>query len=520
MKNERIFLMNFLIFLTICLLFGAAANAADPGQSFWSLNVGNYWTYSGNSGAYTYTEEVQAKGTSPCLATHYKVEGLKDGNPGETNCLEISLSSVKLCRLEFYYSGLSAWVKIVPTSTCPTVFKNPITSNSPENIDVTVTIGSTTIPGTFTLTSTITVIGQEDVTIGLGDYYAYKVHAVQSVTVPGYGAITKDEYGWFVPYLGIIKVEEGGDSEVLTSLKIKKGIADLNGDGKSDLAGINSANNIFYTDDLSSWTIMSEGTLQQLVWGDFDGDGLSDLAGLNSANNIFYTTNLTSWNHIGGELTQLVVGDFNGDGKSDLAGINSLGEIWYTTDLTNWTQIFGNLTQLVVGDFDGDGLSDLAGINSAGDIWYTTDLANWTNIPGKLTQLVAGDFNGDGISDLAGINSNHHIFYTTNLSTWTIIPGAISYLVVGDFNGDGLSDLAGVNFFENIFYTTNLSTWTNIPGALSYLVVGDFNGDGKSELAGVNSFKKIFYTTNLSSWDTVVNGELATLADFDSLCFM
>lgn len=117
MKTERVFLMNFLIILATSLLFGAAANAGDPGQSFWSLNVGNFWTYSGNSGAYTYSEEVKPKGTSPCSATHYKVEGLKDGGAWENNCLVTSLTDLKLCRLEFYYSG--QWVTIVPFGTSP-----------------------------------------------------------------------------------------------------------------------------------------------------------------------------------------------------------------------------------------------------------------------------------------------------------------------------------------------------------------------------------------------------------------
>jgi len=120
---------------------------------------------------------------------------------------------------------------------------------------------------------------------------------------------------------------------------------------------------------------------------DFDGDGSSDLAGINSNGHIFYTTNLSTWTNIPGVLTQLVVGDFNGDGQSDLAGINSNGHVFYTTDLSTWTNIPGVLTQLVVGDFDGDSQSDLAGINSNGHVFYTTDLSTWTNIPGVLVEL-------------------------------------------------------------------------------------------------------------------------------------
>jgi hypothetical protein len=431
MKTERILLMNFLIVFIICLMFGATANAADPGQSFWSLNVGNFWEYSGNLGAYTYSEEVKPKGTSPCSAIQYKVEGVRSGLSWKTTCLEPSLTDLKLCRLEFYYSGLGQFVKIVPSFPLVdhgfTVFKNPITGTWTENIYVDVTIGPLPTIYEQELTSTITVEGQENVTTPLGTFFAYKLHAVQSVTVPVYGTITRDEYGWFVPYLGIVKVEEGGDSEELTSLKIKKEINDLGGDGSSDLPGLTSGGAIYYTTDLQTWTQIP-GVLSQLVVGDFDGNGFSDLAGLTSVGTIYYTTNLSNWAQIPGVLNQLVVGDFNGDGNSDMAGLASDGSIWLTTDLSTWTQVPGVLDQLVVGDFDGNGSSDLAGLASDATIWFTTDLSTWTQVPGALDQLVVGDFNGDGGSDLAGLASNGSIWVTTDLSTWTSIPGALSEL--------------------------------------------------------------------------------------------
>jgi hypothetical protein len=44
--------------------------------------------------------------------------------------------------------------------------------------------------------------------------------------------------------------------------------------------------------------------LTQLVVGDFNGDGRSDLAGINSGY-IYYTTDLVHWTNIPGLLTQL-----------------------------------------------------------------------------------------------------------------------------------------------------------------------------------------------------------------------
>ncbi len=248
-------------------------------------------------------------------------------------------------------------------------------------------------------------------------------------------------------------------------------------------------------------------TSNQKTSGDFDGDGKADLAGLNSTGTTYYTTDLTTWHNIPGTLSRLVAGDFNGDGKAALAGLTRNSVIYSSTNLTNWTQIPGALSRLVAGDFNGDGKADLAGVNSAGAIYYSTTLTNWTRIPGALSRLVTGDFNGDGKADLAGVNSNGAIYYTTNLTSWYNIPGTLSRLVAGDFNGDGKADLAGLNSNGAIYYSTNLTTWYNIPGALSRLVTGDFNGDGKADLAGLNSKGAIYYTTNCSVW-TPISGQL------------
>ena len=42
--------------------------------------------------------------------------------------------------------------------------------------------------------------------------------------------------------------------------------------------------------------------------GDFNGDGKADLAGLNSAGSIYYSTNLSSWTRINGQLSRFAGG--------------------------------------------------------------------------------------------------------------------------------------------------------------------------------------------------------------------
>jgi len=81
--------------------------------------------------------------------------------------------------------------------------------------------------------------------------------------------------------------------------------------------------------------------------GDFNGDGHSDLAGLTSTGQVYYTTDLQTWTYVPGVLAQWVVGDFNGDGHSDFAGLTSAGYIYYTTNLQTWTNIPGVLAELV-----------------------------------------------------------------------------------------------------------------------------------------------------------------------------
>ena len=83
------------------------------------------------------------------------------------------------------------------------------------------------------------------------------------------GGDVEDQTRWFVPYIGVVKYEynmglEGVDTEALSSMKIKKDIDDFDGDGTSDLAGLNANGLIFYTTNRSTWTQIP-GVLEQLV---------------------------------------------------------------------------------------------------------------------------------------------------------------------------------------------------------------------------------------------------------------
>jgi hypothetical protein len=185
--------------------------------------------------------------------------------------------------------------------------------------------------------------------------------------------------------------------------------ADFNGDGKSDLALIDTYNSVVVV-----WLGNGDGTFTPLAASTPTGGG----SGNGSAN-------------------EIVVADFNGDGKLDLAVANTFlpnsGPGAPTSYSCSIAILLGNgdgtftpstpaelplgsisqSSQLVVGDFNGDGNADLAiPITSAFNISFMSvflgngdgTFATGTNYPLPLDlpigSLVAADVNGDGLTDL------------------------------------------------------------------------------------------------------------------------
>jgi hypothetical protein len=283
---------------------------------------------------------------------------------------------------------------------------------------------------------------------------------------------------------------------------------DFNGDGNTDILGLNSAGMIWWYDISGDTWHNVAGSLADMVAGDFNGDMISDIAGLNASGQIWwYDVDGAAWHSIPGTLASLVVGDFNGTGIDDIAGINSSGQIWvYSVDVEAWDKIPGTLASMVVGAFNVDDNDDLAGINSSGQIWWhDVNMEAWHSIPGTLASLVVGDFNGDGNDDLAGLNASGQIWwYDVDGEAWYSIPGSLTFLLVGDFNGDRNDDLAGINSSGQIWwYDVDGAAWHSIPGTLASLVVGDYDGDGDTDLAGLNASGQIWYTTDMNNWQNI-----------------
>jgi len=281
-------------------------------------------------------------------------------------------------------------------------------------------------------------------------------------------------------------------------------VSDFNGDGKPDLALVNSI-----PDTVS------------VLLGQGDGD-------LGAAVSYAAASRAVP------DPVAVVVADFDGDGKPDLAVANRAisrvsvllgngdGTFRAAVDYGAASVSDAGPVSLAVGDFDGDAKLDLAVLNHSasklsvllgkGDGTFRTAVDNDSGAVGARgpISMAAGDFNGDGKPDLAAVN--HH---TDKLSVLlgkgdATFQAAVDYqagaavlsgpvaVAVGDFNGDGKPDLAVAN--EGIGRISVLvgRGEGKFRAAVDYqaaagaeadpvaVAVGDFNGDSKLDLAVVH----------------------------------
>lgn len=215
------------------------------------------------------------------------------------------------------------------------------------------------------------------------------------------------------------------------------GVADFNGDGKSDMLRKHSSGLI--VTDISN----GDGTFTAQVvnmlgegWeiadtGDFDGDGIADVLVADPDASaviglIGYWKSGTAWTLIDGyspEWEMISANDFDGDGTTDMLWRNTfIGADGYTYNAyCSWIMDNANSWRIISsarpdqwdylcsGDFDGDGTVDMAMINGDGmvGVWGIDDgtMGGWavlSVVDLKSFELAGvGDFNGDGTDDIA-----------------------------------------------------------------------------------------------------------------------
>ncbi|MCS3728453.1 beta strand repeat-containing protein [Bradyrhizobium betae] len=258
-------------------------------------------------------------------------------------------------------------------------------------------------------------------------------------------------------------------------------LADLNGDGKLDVAQVNADGTVKVRIGNGNGTFAAEtnysagGAYQAPKVIDVTGDGVLDVVigstVLPGSGNGAFGTAITTNLGVG----SIAYGDFNGDGKLDLVTRN--------TSTSAVALSFGNgngtfqapsaqvatATTVLTGDFNGDGKLDMATVTGSAISILLGNGDGSFNASGTLQAAAAlgtgavADVNGDGKADLVVVTSNNTLstFYGHGDGTFgqvrvSPLDKTAGQIGVGDLNGDGKADiLVGYQFGSNPFSQTS-----------------------------------------------------------------
>jgi hypothetical protein len=363
----------------------------------------------------------------------------------------------------------------------------------------------------------------------------------------------------------------GPEQTVLSANAGSIAAADFNGDGRPDLAIVSgsSVTILLNTTPTGSATVSFTApqtfavgqvghSSGQLVVADVNGDGKPDLAVVDSTDNmvsVLLNTTATGAGTasfaaqqtfpVGGDPVALTAADLNGDGKPDLAVTNftdkTLSVLVNTTPTGGGTASFAAQQSFAVGsnpnavaatDLNGDGKPDLAVTNlmdrTVSVLMNTT--ATGSGSAAFATQqtfalgfdpsdVTTADLNGDGKPDLAVTNGSSPgvgvlINSTpTGAGTASFAPpqtfaapqsnasgilggtGSSASVVAADLNGDGLPDLITGNPLSGKGGGGTVSVLLNT--SLS-AVLGQFGADGVWEYNGTTGAWKQLTPANAS----------------------
>jgi hypothetical protein len=255
-------------------------------------------------------------------------------------------------------------------------------------------------------------------------------------------------------------------------------LADLNGDGKPDLAVSLEENFTYTTGQYVVTTALGNGDGTFSPLGIVQPISLAETATQQDTGLLFQSTGLS-----------LV--DVNGDGKLDIVSdvngviVSALGSGSGTFGAAVTSNAVGidNVYSSLVMDVNGDGKADFLeagqtlGVflgNGDGTFNPPATGAQWVIDPPGGNSLVAADFNGDGIADVAQLGSTTwdvSLFFGTGKS----FVGAPDVTAMGDPNGFYTILASGGNYTAS-GYISPLFLYDN--GATSNIVTGVSDGKG------------------------------------------
>jgi len=304
-------------------------------------------------------------------------------------------------------------------------------------------------------------------------------------------------------------------------------IADFNGDGRGDMAGVYNASSVSVflghgdgTFDPATTFPLGQSSAQGVTAADVNGDGKTDhlFCGGSSTLSVLlgngdgtFAAPLTVTSGPGaGPFVR--VADFNQDGRAD-AFVGGFGAY---VRLGNGDGTFGPRLDVsatgcvngepMIGDFNGDGRMDLALPNPCpfGKISVLLGNGNGTfqpqvdyPVPSLPSFSDAGDLNGDGRLDLVVVTQNGVLSVLLGNGDGTFAPRTdttISSETLGakirDFNADGIPDIAVTGFDVDILFLLAGRGDGTFEPPIGFptghrphdVFVGDLNQDGRPDL--------------------------------------
>jgi hypothetical protein len=297
-------------------------------------------------------------------------------------------------------------------------------------------------------------------------------------------------------------------------------VGDFNGDGRPDLAVANNSSDtvsVLLNTTAAGAAVPSFSGQQtfatssspiSVAVADLNGDGRPDLAVADYTNHtLTLLVNQTAANagsvSFPTKKTILPVAspdfvtaaDFNGDGRPDLVLANGNGTASVLLNKTGtgdptpefpalYTFAVASSRSLAAGDFDGDGRPDLAAAGGAGkmSVLINTTAAGAVTpsfaaqqtfaIGNNAFSVAAADLNGDGRPDLVTANANSSGNVSVLLDTTTSFSSAPP-VVVGQFGSSGVWE-----------YNRSTGGWAQLTTSNASLLAADAKGDVVGEFPG------------------------------------